>query len=187
MSNSRKLLAKLSVKCSSWSGAGFGGVGGLSPADIAHALAYCKSELSSLMLRVKWADQQEDFGKLVLEFILSVERRAKKKKWRERKIGTIQRIAYTVVDEAINPRLCIQCKGRGESLDGQKMDTCPRCEGAGVLEWTDSDRARMIGITPQSFQEVWKLKYQDCQSILRGAENYGIGVVTGALATEEEQ
>ena len=174
--NSRELLALLTVKIQRFSVAP-GGVPKYTPEDIAHALAMVKSPPARLYGRVKYADQTEFASELCTELLYYCSHIEGFTTWKVRP-GNLQAVCSLALYEAINPHICPWCHGRCQTLIEGRVIICDGCRGSGRRYLTDTDRAKLVGMSKQSWSEYWSEKYKQIQDFPNKWED----IVSQALA-----
>lgn len=72
--------------------------------------------------------------------------------------GLSQTMAAAAIIELIHP-YCITCGGAREIMGEKIKVICPTCSGIGVRRYTDSERAKMVGIKPEDWHKH-ELRYR---------------------------
>jgi hypothetical protein len=145
------------------------GVGGLifTTEDAALAIAGVRERPVRLIGRIKYAGQHEFAGQLVFELMRAVRSYARRDGWRMPDDLGLYAVCQLAVHEAVTPRLCGYCKGRGQTLalhgargrprfapKPLKVD-CPKCAGEGVLIWRHYGRWKRTGINRKRWMLRW--------------------------------
>ena len=63
-----------------------------------------------------------------------------------------QTLAAAAILELINP-YCTTCGGAREIMGEKIKVICPTCSGIGVRRYTDSERAKMVGVKPEDWHK----------------------------------
>jgi hypothetical protein len=175
-------LARLNAKtCNLLSAGGGKANGSLSPEDVAAALAGVKHPIGSLLLRTKYSGN--GIKDLIRTWGAHVVEEAKKEGWKTKKPGIYSLIAESTLEEFLDCR-CKHCEGRGIQrktlkamqrlavvkpqikslpliLDGAYLVIdCDFCQGTGQGKPNHSQRARQLGIKPNSYEETWHAKFE---------------------------
>ena len=66
--------------------------------------------------------------------------------------GLAQTMAAAAILELINP-YCTTCGGAREIMGEKIKVICPTCSGIGVHRYTDSERAKMVGVNPEDWHK----------------------------------
>lgn len=69
-----------------------------------------------------------------------------------------QLMAVAVILEIVKP-YCRTCTGAGVSIIDELKVTCPTCGGIMVHRYSDTERARLMGIAPQDWHK-WRSRYE---------------------------
>jgi hypothetical protein len=75
---------------------------------------------------------------------------------------------------------CAYCGGRGEQKEEHKTFTCPKCEGSGVRNYTEWERADALMISNLHYQHVWDRRFRVIHSLIVGKD-----AETGAKIMEQ--
>lgn len=70
-----------------------------------------------------------------------------------------ENLARCVVFELIEPKHCPACGGRGHVRSETGPKKCDRCEGAGVVSYGNTRRARHLGVLESSYRQQWDRPY----------------------------
>lgn len=146
------------------------GVGGqiFTLEDAALALALVRSRPVRLLGRVKYAGQPECADPLVYQLMQAVRRRARRERWVLPDDLGLWVVCQLAVHEAVTPRLCGYCEGRGQVLQlkqsrGRPAKTapkplkvdCPKCEARGVVPWRHYGRWKRTAINRKRWTLRW--------------------------------
>ena len=85
--------------------------------------------------------------------------RAKARMW-PRIDETYSLIRKAVVNELIDPRICPDCKGRGNGIKGELVSSCMRCAGTGHTIRGVVWRAAQLRMKHQSYRQLWEQPYE---------------------------
>lgn len=68
-------------------------------------------------------------------------------------------IRKLVLEELAHPRDCPPCHGRGHLMQDGLVKKCERCEGAGVVKYGPTWRARRMGVKESTYRQTWEGPY----------------------------
>ena len=142
------------------------GFGGLDQADVAHALGHLHHPVAGLLLRAKYADDQQALLKLERRLIEEVERVSMEEHWRVHKPGLIPLMARLALIETITTMTCFACHGTKYRVkidqDGHETGqvvACRYCDGTGRYRFTDKRCYTLLGIDRKSWERIWRDRY----------------------------
>lgn len=164
--------------------------------DVILALAMVKSVPAQLVARIKYADQTEHTGSLENELLSAIERGAlgkvvdnllvgKNQQWKLPRAEFIRDMCRLAIAEMISPRLCPNCCGRGViggTRRNHKLRDCDRCQKSGRVSYKHSDRASVMGVSRQAWDQSWKERYQAIQCLIDRYDSIATGGVAKRLA-----
>lgn len=147
--------------------------------DISQILATIHNEGAILYARVKYCEQHnfaEDLTEKMRVKSLLIHGIEKRKIPRPDWILDMCRMALI---EAIKENICHQCFGVGEIIpENAPRIICSECNGYGRSIWKDNDRARLLGISKQSYSSSWAKLYKE---IIHVTISTYEDLITGAL------
>jgi len=161
--NPKELLALLAPRVQRFHLAP-GGIPSLTPEDVAHALGMIHNDLARVYARVKYAGQYEYSEGLALGLRRHILVKKVDENWRIPRKEFVLDMSFMMLAEAVDPNTCRWCWGRAEVKpeDGPVI-VCSACDGQGRRKIRDLDRARIMGISKQSWSTNWAERYQEIQ------------------------
>jgi len=175
-----ELIARLSDQCSKslsqfqiWGQATKGDFKGLSPPDIAAALAGAPGA-SGLLVRIKYAGQYRYIDDLLSALIravmddrlLELVRVPSYKKWHIPYRGFVENLCLLAIHETVSPYICLWCLGVGSIKNDAKIYQCTACRGTGRKCYSDRARAAAMHVPRGTWRYVWLNRYRAIQSFL---------------------
>ena len=141
-----------------------GGIPVLTAEDIATALGMVKNQDAVLYARVKYCGQH-DFAE---DVALAIRRRflwrAADENWKIPRHGFLLDLSRLLLTEAVDPNICLWCNGSGDGRHANGLVVgCDGCNGTGRRKMWDRDRADLVGVSAQSWSNVWGKRYRDMQ------------------------
>ena len=113
-----------------------GGIPDLTSSDVAHALGTLKHRYASLVVRVKYAGQDELRRDLFISlYTCMMESGASR--WRTPRNHFVFDLCRTALNEFLAPALCPTCNGLGSFKHGSLKVQCSPCLGTGKYRHTD--------------------------------------------------
>jgi len=162
--NPRELLALLTARVQRFHLAP-GGIPNLTAEDIAHALGNIRNDDAVLYARVKFCGQSNYSENVARSIRRRFLERAADENWRIPRHGFLLDLSYLLFVEAIDPRTCPWCAGTAELRpEGMAVIVCEACNGTGRRAFRDTDRSRLVGVSPQSWANIWGARYSDMQA-----------------------
>lgn len=180
-----RAIAKLAEKIQSLNPTGGGG-GEITWEHVAGAMP--KSPVASLLLRVKWAGQEN----FLPDLLWWVAQELFRPEWGYRHPRMPERLAGAVVAEVIQPRHCPRCRGRrneeGEcvvkNIHGV-MRICPACVGTGSPPRIKGrEVSRYLEIDESAWRKTWKERYREMVSRLWSIEGESLQAMAKRLYGE---
>ena len=166
MRDPRELLALLTAKIQRFQVAP-GGIPAITPEDMAHTLGIIYNDNARLYARLKYCGEST-YGE---GLALCIRRHIMNKKldgsWRVPRKEFLLELSYLILAEAVDPNVCSWCKGRGEvAPETGPVITCGGCQGGGrkAGPMLESDRARLLGLTRQAWNNTWSDRYKEVQA-----------------------
>jgi hypothetical protein len=139
-----------------------GGIPKLTPQDVAHALGMIHNDQARLFARVKYAGQLQYVDGLALHIRKLMLDRAMDELWRIHRKDFCLSMAYLMLAESIDPMCCTWCNGRAEvKPEHGPVILCDACNGSGRRRLRELDRARLLGVTRQVWNNTWVDRYKD--------------------------
>lgn len=186
MSDPRALAAKMAGRPIDYGAVGGGTPRlGLTGLDIAGALSMGGARREeSLMVMLKWVQDksvQEPLFYILYDRVVGL---AVKRGWKVRKGEEfLRKLTRLAIAEIATPNLCPTCNGRREVwLRGESLPTkCPHCNGVGVRDMEDQDRAALVGITKSSWCELWRDRYPEVRGIMERVEAAGLSALSRGI------
>ena len=135
-----------------------GGVPELTGEDIALALGLAP-ECAVWILRAKYMADYTGLMRLESALYEEAERRASK--WRgvdpqsEDGAALLSLLVRKALTEAIQPKLCGHCQGRGSRMRGGLLVQCERCNGTGKGRLSERERCQGTGIEYHAWRKTW--------------------------------
>lgn len=128
--------------------------------DVHVAVAFIQDKCVVALLRALYGGDES--GLAIIHHTLAT-KFSHIRRWRK---GTRERLAKLAVDEFLYPITCGQCGGAGKLLarrDGEGVleIPCELCEGKGFRRWSNRRRAKCLGISHQSWGELYSNIYDD--------------------------
>lgn len=120
-----------------------GGIPDLTPQDVAHALGTLKHRYASLVLRVKYAGQDEFKQDLFIGLYTNMMETGAKD-WIRPRHHWVFDLCRTGLGEFLAPTLCPTCNGLGSFKCGPLTVTCEPCLGTG--RYKQPDPAEIMGV-----------------------------------------
>jgi hypothetical protein len=156
------------------------------PEDVLHALGKIKHEGASLMVRVKWAAQEQFRYDLEVAFWLAIVDLANAEKWpypRKFKGKEFYRnMGRLALAENISPNICLECGGCGQEITPEgKLEDCKPCRGSGRSQHSDRSRARILEMPWETFRQGWIDRYRQVQGMADMWESIGLSVIAKSL------
>lgn len=90
-------------------------------------------------------------------------------------------IAYAVLAELVSSNQCGRCGGRGITLNGMIVVTCPKCDGRGSSSSNDVRRATLIGKEPSAYRKTWARVYEWLYAKAASAESTAARLISSQL------
>jgi hypothetical protein len=134
-------------------------------------------KLGALLERLKWANDHRAYARCV--FLLG-------ERFYERKgRNVIKALCHTAIREWLDEN-CRKCHGRGIEFDKfGNMNSCPKCNGTGVHQYADYERAHMANLAAGSWKK-YERDYQTVLEFLRGSvSSHRVGAMKAFGALEE--
>ena len=157
----------------------------ISPEDVVHALGLVNHTGAVLLLRVKWAGQEQFSYDLERMFWFHVIDISNREKWpypvKMRGQEFYRNMSRLALAENISPNICMECGGSGIEIIEGKLEDCPPCRGSGKSNHSDRSRARMLGMPWPTYQHHWQDRYKRVQQSLDLWESIGLGAVSRRL------
>lgn len=85
---------------------------------------------------------------------------AEKRGWKWKSRATLHRVAALALAECMGASTCSKCRGHGTESSGQVVKTCRRCSGVGNRTFSNSQRAKAVGLCEESFRRYWQGRHQ---------------------------
>ncbi len=192
MPNAARLLSSLAPTSQSW-GTPITGrdPDRLTPADIARAAASVRSELAYRWILCRYADYRGQRDLVALQGLIVAELQdwANRRGWKLRSngkepgTGKLGRLAILWIAESLHPRRCPACHGLGETFNRETKasETCAHCGGRGHVRWSQSERARWMGIRHSAYQKRWARRYYRLQMYMSVIEEEGLLAMNRAI------
>ncbi len=143
------------------------GFGGLDQADVAHALGRLHHPVAGLLLRVKYADQQEGLRELERHLIEEVRRVSREERWKVHRVDLLPRIVRLALVEAISSMTCYACHGTKYRMklnrDGSAtglLVPCRYCHGSGRYRFTDKRCYEILELDRKGWERTWRDRYR---------------------------
>lgn len=178
---SAEKLAKLTAKMRQIDGAAFGGAPELTCQDVAGALAGT-NRLGYLLLLAKYADDNSATNMLWKE--LADEIQAERDCGPEKAKG----VALACIFPVISPMRCNHCHGRGTvypKVKGMTVDQaahkCHACQGSGLSELSERQKAAMAEIASTTWHESWRHYAAKKEEFLWSVESSALGRLKAQL------
>lgn len=139
-----------------------GGIPKLTAEDVAHALGMIHNDQARFYARVKYAGQYEYADGLALYIRSRMLPHVASGEWRIHRKEFLLSMSYLMLAEAIDPMCCSWCNGRAE-LKPEKgpVIVCDACNGSGRRRVRELDRARLLDVTRQVWNNTWVDRYKD--------------------------
>lgn len=157
-------------------------VGGIEARDLARF-----SDLFSLLLRVKWGQQEHSLPALRAQMIEFCRFHFARKGWavHDRRSctaeETLARFAEQCAVEFCCPDRCPKCKGRAFLYGGGKVRSCPACDGTGIRPEPGRARARALLMSPQAYRERWEERFRHILAELEEVERRAVARMRSRL------
>lgn len=158
--------------------------------DVVHAMALVKSLPAQLLLRIKYAEEDQYSNEFEHELLSAIERGAlahvvdfaAPQRWKIPRPGFLRDMCRLALVEFLSPKLCWRCEGRGGWLNRKGLKVvCPKCAGSGEGRHSDRSRAKILGIHEASWRQSWRDRYREIQTLIDRFEEIGLGGVTKRL------
>lgn len=171
------------------SGGGRGGIPATTWQDVAAACAGPGLRFGWHLIQARFGgnlqsakDATDEAERLLVSTVLPKLRRRMVDPKRRRQIAALTVRAY------ISRTFCVSCDGNGTIqviTNGEPGKClCPRCDGTGFREMADAEKARALGIAPQSW--AWYAPvHRELLALMDQAEAHTAIVVSRRLADEE--
>ncbi len=160
----RELLGLLAAKCQHFAAAP-GGIPGLTPEDLAHALGTMHEEGLRLFARVKYVGEAEWIDDLVGVLFRKVTITLDIGTWRVPRRDFIRDMCRLAIIEAIDPQTCLFCGGTAIAIESNKVVPCKHCH-EGKRRVRDMDRAHAMGCIKSSWSQHWSDRYEEVRLIV---------------------
>lgn len=139
-----------------------GGIPKLTAQDVAHALGMIHNDQARLFGRAKYAGEYQYVEGLALYIRRQMLDRALEENWRIHRKEFCLSMSYLMLSEAIDPMCCSWCNGRAElKPETGPVIVCDACNGSGRRRVRELDRARLLGVTRQIWNNTWVDRYKD--------------------------
>jgi len=135
--------------------------GATMPVEYVAALS-AASEIGSDLLRVRALDKQA-YRRVVLLLANKAEKQGMKKRL-FLSPAMAQILAVCAIHEITQPQ-CLVCRGAKVMVTEKLKVVCHSCGGIGLHRYSDKDRARMCGVSAESWPQ-WERRYHMVMQIL---------------------
>ncbi|MBF0427261.1 MAG: hypothetical protein HQL66_15720 [Magnetococcales bacterium] len=187
--NPKRALTHLSTRITRYADTVSGGHPLLSWDDVAGALP--KDPLQALMIRVKWAGENQFWQDLVWWALQELW----PKYWGTQDPRRAQRMMELVVRDWIDPGICHRCGGH--EIDGRTVlrtrdkkhpfRTCPTCQGTGIRRARSGrDIAKHIGIDEKTWRDIWRDRFTHMEATLNDLESTALKKLEKNLNDKEQ-
>lgn len=159
----------------------------ISPEDVLHALGLIKHDGASLLIRVKWAGQDQFMRDLDVKFWFAVVDLSNAEQWpypqKLKGREFYRNMGRLTLAENISPNICLECGGSGMEIkpDG-KLDNCSPCRGSGRSQHSDRSRARILDMPWETYRQGWSERYRRVQGMADMWESIGLSVIARRIA-----
>lgn len=148
----------LCAKTSNMTSVGGGGVGGLSPGDIAAALNGIERG-PYLFALAKYAGDDSTLPELSEHVYRMIIVEAKQRGWKTRTKTALRKMAdLALIESEVIPQRCGQCKGRAWVIFRKLKQPCPTCGGSGNYTRSARSRARFLEVDWRGYRNTWSLR-----------------------------
>jgi hypothetical protein len=159
----------------------------ISSEDVMHALGLIKHDGASLLIRVKWAGQQQFIQDLDLKFWVAVVDIANSESWpypaKFKGQELYRNMGRMALAENIDPNICLECGGSATQItDEGKLEDCKPCRGTGKSHHSERSRARLLGMRWETFRHGWSERYRKVQGMVDLWESIGLSVISRRTA-----
>lgn len=156
-----------------------GGIPDVTAEDVAHALGTLKHKYASLVIRVKYAGQEElERDLFVSLYTCMMESGAKD--WIRPRPRWILDMCHTALSEFLAPALCPDCNGKGEFMHKSLKITCQTCLGSGKFKPIDPQDALNV-----SHWKLWDGQYRQIMGKLSLWEDIAVGALNRLNYSED--
>lgn len=151
--------------------------------DMHVAVSYIGEPHISALIRALYGHDESGLATVQMALVTKF---AHTRRWRH---GTRERLAQIAIDEYLYPVTCSQCGGAGKILarqDGRGVIEipCEPCEGRGFRHWSMRQRAKRLGISHQSWGQLYADIYDDYLAALDAWKLEGVRKVAKSLHRE---
>lgn len=158
----------------------------ITPEDVLHALGGIKHSGASLMVRVKWAGQNQFLQDLEIKFWLTIVNVANAEKWpypiKKKGKEFYRDMGRLALAENISPNICLECGGSSIQITPEgKLEECSPCRGTGRSHHSDRSRARILGMPWETYRQLWNERYRRVQGMVDLWESIGLSVVANRM------
>lgn len=134
--------------------------------EIGLALALVQDQLAADLLRWTYADDPTVLHTLHLGLTNRIS-----EKWiRDNRGGQALEIA---LGERQRPTVCPQCDGTGVQHCHNRIGDCMKCNGTGKVPYSNTQRAKRMGITYRAFTKTWAERYALMHEFMDDLEHTG--------------
>lgn len=91
-------------------------------------------------------------------------------------------IREAVINEMTSPNHCSACGGRGDVTGGKLVIRCNQCDGTGTKPISDRQRAAAMGISAQTYAQMWRRVYDWTYELVRDAEHRAVRQMRAQLS-----
>jgi len=184
MYEAEKLLAKMNPKTSTMEPSTPGN-DALTPAMIAHAVAYIRDPAAQKLITIKGTGNFRELASLHRHIFDRVWYLAMEMGWSSSKEPIekiVNRMVLTALCEELIETKCRKCRGRGEVFRrNHPVETCRRCEGTGKETQSERKRAQSCEIEWKNWRKRWAKKYAMVRSMLSELDSEARSSLKSAL------
>lgn len=140
----------------------------LRPSDIAAGLSGLPAGVSATVL-LKHCHDPASVRPLYAHLLNTAGKLAVEQRWKGYRANEkpaakmLESMVRLAIDELMRSGVCPSCRGSKRSVNDKRA--CQRCGGTGRQNYSDRERARMVGMPRTTWRDTWARRYEQIYSV----------------------